>query len=338
MTRLLAHTAALALLALLPASLRAQDDDELLKRAFQRMDQDGDGKVARAEFAGSDAQFAAIDADHDGVLTFAEYARSEAARAFLRAAKRQGGEPRPRTSLAALAPLRLEHLARWDKNHDGKVTLDEWTGTPAAFAQLDLDHDGVLDARDRALALAQAPPPPPALPEGRFELPGTDDLLLRLDKDGDGAISLKEAAANKHLAEAFAFADQDGDGKLSRAELVRLQRELDKRRGEEQRERGRPQPYEVPFDAWDADKDGKVRQNEWQGPRDLFERIDLDHDSAVTREEVERYRRRVLGEDFVARFDLNGDGKVTLAEFGGPPAAFRRADRNGDGVITKGDR
>ena len=29
--------------------------------------------------------------------------------------------------------------------------------------------------------------------------------------------------------------------------------------------------------------------------------------------------------------------KVTLAEFGGPPEAFRRIDRNGDGVITRAD-
>jgi Ca2+-binding EF-hand superfamily protein len=94
----------------------------------------------------------------------------------------------------------------------------------------------------------------------------------------------------------------------------------------------------VTFDVWDTDKDGRVRQNEWMGPRELFDRIDLDRDAAVSRDEVRRYELRVRGEDFVGRFDLDGDGRVTPAEFGGPTGAFRRADRNGDGVITRGDR
>jgi len=61
-------------------------------------------------------------------------------------------------------------------------------------------------------------------------------------------------------------------------------------------------------------------------------------DSAVTRDEVDRYQRRTTGADFIERFDQNGDGKVTPAEFGGPLSAFRRADRNGDGAVTKADR
>jgi len=34
----------------------------------QRLDRDGDGRIARAEFAGSDADFARLDRDHDGSL------------------------------------------------------------------------------------------------------------------------------------------------------------------------------------------------------------------------------------------------------------------------------
>jgi len=94
----------------------------------------------------------------------------------------------------------------------------------------------------------------------------------------------------------------------------------------------------VPFDAWDKDDDEKVRQNEWMGPLGLFAQIDVDRDAAVTRDEALRYRKRVLGQDFVERFDLNGDGKVSLEEFAGPTGAFRRADRSGDGSVTRQDR
>ena len=62
------------------------------------------------------------------------------------------------------------------------------------------------------------------------------------------------------------------------------------------------------------------------------------HDGAVTKAEVARYKSVVEGDDFVEKFDLNGDGKVTRAEFAGPRDAFRRADRNGDGAISRADR
>jgi hypothetical protein len=39
----------------------------------KRFDRDGDGKVARAEFPGDDADFARLDRDHDKVLTRADF-------------------------------------------------------------------------------------------------------------------------------------------------------------------------------------------------------------------------------------------------------------------------
>ena len=66
--------------------------------------------------------------------------------------------------------------------------------------------------------------------------------------------------------------------------------------------------------------------------------MDLNRDAAVTELEVLRYRRAFEGTDFLSKFDLNQNGKVTRKEFGGSLAAFNRADRNGDGVISKRDR
>lgn len=335
MTR--AHGLAFALLAAV-APLSAQDDKAELTRMFQQFDQDRDGALQRKEFPGSDAQFAAMDADKNGKATLAEYLQSEVAKAFVRARNREAKEPHPRTSLEQLAAARLDALVRSDRNRDGKVIADEWNGTQQAFAQLDLDRDGVLDRRDRALAAAAAPTDQPVLPEAKGEVPTTAVALQRFDEDGDQQLSRKEAAANRFLDAAFAFADKDHDGKLSKEELDLLARALEQRRAELQRGAARPVPYAILFDTWDKDGDGKVRQNEWQGPRDVFERVDLDRDSAVTRDEVERYQRRTTGTDFVERFDQNGDGKVTPAEFGGPISAFRRADRNGDGAVTKADR
>jgi Ca2+-binding EF-hand superfamily protein len=332
-------TCALLLGALLPGpSLPAQDGKQLLTEQFQRLDADKDGALQRPEFPGSDRQFAAMDKDKDGKATLAEYLASDTAARFLRANYQNQKEPRPRQGLDALALRRFEQLSRCDPNKDGKVTRAEWRGSDEAFLQLDLDDSGAIDGKDRAEAMAAAPAATPPLPDFRGALPSAADLLLRLDKDKDDKLSKKEASANKPLEGAFAIADRNQDGCLDDQELQALLAAIERLRADDSRAQGKPIPYDVPFDAWDKDKDGKVRQNEWQGPRSLFERMDLDRDAAVSRDEVARYRKRVTGDDFVQRFDLDGDGKVTLAEFGGPADAFRRADKNGDGVISRSDR
>ena len=83
---------------------------------------------------------------------------------------------------------------------------------------------------------------------------------------------------------------------------------------------------------------GQLEQDEWLQRPALFPRIDTDRSAAVTPDEIERYRRAVEGVTFLERFDLDDNGRVTLEEFGGSPESFRRADRNGDGVVSRRDR
>ncbi len=96
----------------------------------------------------------------------------------------------------------------------------------------------------------------------------------------------------------------------------------------------RPRAPDIAFATWDKDKDGRLDKEEFE-QRYLFVRVDLDRDGYVTKPEVERFKRGFEGTDFVSRFDLNGDGKVTPAEFGGASEVFRRLDRNGDGVVSR---
>lgn len=48
-------------------------------------------------------------------------------------------------------------------------------------------------------------------------------------------------------------------------------------------------------------------------------------------------RPRITFEQVLAREDADRDGRVTKAEFKGPPALFQRLDRDGDGALTKPD-
>ncbi len=318
------------------AQLTGQNDAEILQQQFARMDQNDDKVVDRREFAGSDRQFELIDKDRNGKATFEEYKASPIAAAFLRARYRNKQEPRERKTAAEVAAARLESLDLYDTNRDGKITRAEWRGTNHAFLQLDFDGNDVIDRKDRTEALAAAPGLKPALPDFRRPVPDIALLFKRFDKDSDKRLTARELRSQKDVVAALSFADRDQDGALDERELQYLSQAVARRQN--RASGGRPQPYQVPFDTWDKDDDEKVRQNEWQGSRSLFEQIDLDRDAAVSRDEVARYEKRVKGDDFLERFDLDGNGRVTPEEFAGPPAAFRRMDKNGDGAITRADR
>jgi hypothetical protein len=51
-----------------------------------------------------------------------------------------------------------------------------------------------------------------------------DEQFRKLDLNGDGAVSLAEAAGNEEVVAKFDKADRNQDGKLSRAEFDRLER------------------------------------------------------------------------------------------------------------------
>ncbi|MHC5011752.1 MAG: EF-hand domain-containing protein [Planctomycetota bacterium] len=86
-------------------------------------DEDGDGKLSRDEFEGSDEEWRRLDANGDGWIT-----------------KDETGEDRG-PDLAAI-------VARDDVDGDGRVSRREFTGTAEAFDALDRTRDGVLDAQD----------------------------------------------------------------------------------------------------------------------------------------------------------------------------------------------
>lgn len=326
----------LAAVTALAATAAAQDRAKLLERQFARYDRNGDGAIEREEFPGSDRQFEAMDADGDGRVPFEEYADSPLARRFLRARYRNEGEPRPRTSAAELVHARMRRVDRFDEDGDGRVTASEWRGAPAAFRTLDLDGNGVIDRHDRAELRSRPDLREPPVPDIE-ELPPTEELMRLLDRDDDGLLEERELRRSP-LGKAMRFADKDGNHALDARELRALRRALAERREQREQERRRPRAFRVPFAVWDENDDGRLEQDEWVERRYLFARIDLDRDAAVTEEEVERYRLSVEGRDFVERFDLDGNHRVTEAEFGGPPSAFLRADRNGDGVVTRHDR
>jgi Ca2+-binding EF-hand superfamily protein len=199
---------------------------------------------------------------------------------------------------------------------------------------------------------------------------GAGPRMARMDTDGDGVISAEEFPGRD---EVFTQLDTDGDGSLTADELIAGRKEWQKKHSGEGRE-GRPGPAEGceertgeherrrkgpgprgkhgPFRG-DANGDGVITLDEFQGPDEVFGEWDTDGDGSLTREEIAAGwakrreemglegrppRRAPEGRRGFGKVDADGDGLISREEFPGPDEVFDRVDADGDGFISEEER
>lgn len=109
----------------------------------------------------------------------------------------------------------------------------------------------------------------------------------------------------------------------------------------------------------DADNDGSVSSEEFDGPADHFTKLDTNSDGFISSDEAptgppqggrqgggqqggpgmgddqqaQKPQEGSGSTDFVTRLDTDGDGKVSSSEFDGPSDHFTQLDTNSDGFI-----
>ncbi|HET8945443.1 MAG TPA: EF-hand domain-containing protein [Candidatus Polarisedimenticolia bacterium] len=105
---------------------------------------------------------------------------------------------------------------------------------------------------------------------------------------------------------------------------------------------GQGQHWDMFAKSFDANGDGKVSKEEFLAKRPMFDRIDGNHDGSVTSDEVKAMpavqKHGGTGQNFVAHFDADKDGKVTTAEYDTKRTSFfDKMDKNKDGFIDQSE-
>ncbi|MCY3827570.1 MAG: hypothetical protein OXF89_00375 [Rhodospirillaceae bacterium] len=194
-------------------------------RLFDRADANKDSAVTRAEFdAARNARFAAIDANKDGALEVSE----------LRAWRR-----------AWPARFRDARFKALDGDGDGKLGVEEYVARrKAAFERIDANKDGAVDKAEFDAAFEK-------VRERMLAYYGRGDrrkryhrwhghkrraMHRRPDLNGDGKVTRAEFDALGSLI--FLRLDGDGDGAVTRKEMRQARRHFD-RRGHHHPESGR---------------------------------------------------------------------------------------------------
>jgi Ca2+-binding EF-hand superfamily protein len=148
-----------------------------------------------------------------------------------------------------------------------------------------------------------------------------------MDKDGDGVITRAEWRGS---TESFRLHDINHDGVLSGDEVRTIV--------EESR-----------FAVDDQDRDGVITRSEWHGTPESFRWHDTNNDGVLSGAEVKSLlaeTQEPVGDEADARrqnelanrfnsADHNGDERISRDEWEGTTQAFRKLDRNADGIISR---
>ncbi len=161
---------------------------------FRAMDTNGDGRISRDEWRGSDRSFRVHDWNGDGILSGNEVNPG--------AARDVEDEDFDQARRPEFSNWTDRGFANLDHNQDGRITRSEWHYAPEGFIRADRNRDNVLT---RAEFLG-------------FDVDSDrEDRFEYLDANNNGRVERGEWHGS---SDAFEWLDRNNDGTLSRTEVV----------------------------------------------------------------------------------------------------------------------
>ena len=232
-----------------------------------------------------------------------------------------------------------KQFAQADANSDGYLKGDEVV--KGWLERYDLDADGKI-SRTEFVEISTRPPKLRHPTPMRDAVARARQNMAFFDKNKDGQIQKDEYPGDQVKFREF---DKNRDDVLSLAETTAMAEE---EIADIRKKMKSPNRYEF-LTLFDIDKDNNVALDEYDGPTAEFKRFDKDGDGVVSYEELypERMADKSRKDEYMTpkpqdlsileTLDANKDGKVARDEFKGNDDAWKRLDKNGDGVITIAD-
>jgi Ca2+-binding EF-hand superfamily protein len=295
----------------------ARKTDDLV---FASLDENRDGVLSEDEIRNATASLLAKDLDDDDCVTLEEFNLPESAMMPVVVVP---GAP-PERPMAAVSNLLVDGrgllfgprlVRRYDRDRDGKLSLQESGLRPEVFRAVDADGDGKLSAEELKTLYQQPPDVEAALelqpPDGQSPKvkvlagpgspAGRPDFATFAFGDTQLALALRTfdpvSAAITDARQQFNRLDVDQNGYLDRDELkdnIRFQRGL--------------------FETIDTDNDDKIFWPEMEAY------VRSRAEAAATRCDIVLYD---LGHGFFEALDRNHDGRLGLREIRAAPDTLR---------------
>ncbi|WP_106751895.1 EF-hand domain-containing protein [Pannonibacter carbonis] len=235
-------------------AFRLAEAEPMRVRAFQRLDSNGDGKVAREEFDRISARmFSRLDRDNDGTLAMMPMGpRGEGKGQGQGMGKGQAhgrGQSEGERGSHGFGPghggmMMMGLFERFDSDNDGKITREEFDKVRGdLFAKADPASTGGFDLTGFGAIFAE------------MGEPRLVRMFQQLDANGDLAITAEENAAR--TADMIQRLDANNDGVVTKADFRKMKK--DGRHGKDGRHDGKRH----------ADAGGKGEGRHGKGPQHM---------------------------------------------------------------------
>ena len=295
--------------------------------AVKNRDKNGDGRVGRDEWDGTAEIFAKIDANGDNYLTVDEFSvhfkaleSSNTGKKTKKAAKGKGATSNPSKSQTIIQNM--------DKDGDGKLSRDEWTGQAKFYDQIDANRDKRLTTQELtahydSLAGSNGGKKTGGKGTARKSKPkNPKELITIMDKDDDGKISRNEWTGQ---AKFYDQIDANQDAHLTLKELTAHFAAIAKSGGGKKSGGKAKDPKEM-IKKMDTDGDGLIAREEWKGQTVDYDKIDINRDARLSAAELTTH---------IAAAQKSGGGKKSGGKAKDPKEMIKKMDTDGDSLIAR---